>query len=38
VLERNGFRFEGILRGFLVVGSERTDHALYGLLRADVEV
>lgn len=38
VLERNGFQFEGIRRGLLVIHGERVDHALYGLLRADWEV
>lgn len=35
VLERNGFRQEGILRGLLRIHGERVDHAIYGLLRAD---
>jgi RimJ/RimL family protein N-acetyltransferase len=37
VLERAGFRLEGIARGYLIVNGERLDHARYGLLRADVE-
>jgi RimJ/RimL family protein N-acetyltransferase len=37
VLEGNGFRLEGILRGLLVVGGVRVDHAIYGLLRTDCE-
>jgi RimJ/RimL family protein N-acetyltransferase len=36
-LERNGFRFEGILRGLLVINGSRVDHAIYGLLRTDWE-
>jgi RimJ/RimL family protein N-acetyltransferase len=35
VLERNGFRQEGILRGLLRIRDERVDHAIYGLLRTD---
>jgi RimJ/RimL family protein N-acetyltransferase len=37
VLERNGFRFEGVLRGLLIIKGERVDHAIYGLLRTDWE-
>ena len=35
VMERAGFRQEGLLRGLLEIGGERVDHALYGLLRTD---
>lgn len=35
VLEINGFRFEGIQRGLLVIRGARVDHAMYGLLRTD---
>ncbi len=35
VLERSGFRFEGIARGLLVIGGQRVDHARYGLLVTD---
>jgi RimJ/RimL family protein N-acetyltransferase len=35
-LERAGFRFEGIARGYLIVNGERVDHARYGLLRSDL--
>ncbi len=35
VLERSGFRFEGIARGLLVIAGERVDHATYGLLVTD---
>lgn len=37
VLERNGFHFEGVLRGLLIIGGKRVDHAIYGLLRTDWE-
>ena len=37
VLEGNGFRHEGILRGLLIIGGVRVDHAMYGLLRTDWE-
>ncbi len=37
VLERNGFRHEGVLRGLLVINGARVDHAIYGLLRTDWE-
>lgn len=36
VLEKCGFRFEGISRGLLVIYGERVDHARYGLLRSDM--
>jgi len=36
VLETNGFKFEGIQRGLLVIGGERVDHTMYGLLRTDL--
>ena len=35
VLERSGFRFEGVARGLLVIGGERVDHARYGVLRGE---
>jgi RimJ/RimL family protein N-acetyltransferase len=35
VLEGNGFQFEGIQRGLLLIRGERVDHAMYGLLRSD---
>lgn len=37
VLEANGFRQEGELRGLLIIGGRRVDHAAYGLLRTDLE-
>ena len=37
VLEANGFRFEGVQRGLLVIHGKRVDHAMYGLLRTDWE-
>ena len=37
VLERNGFHFEGVARGLLVIGGERVDHARYGVLRGEWE-
>lgn len=37
VLEGNGFRHEGTLRGLLIIGGVRIDHAIYGLLRSDWE-
>lgn len=37
VLERAGFQFEGIARGYLVIGAHRVDHARYSLLRSDVD-
>jgi RimJ/RimL family protein N-acetyltransferase len=37
VLEGNGFRFEGVLRGLLIINGVRVDHAIYGLLRTDWE-
>jgi RimJ/RimL family protein N-acetyltransferase len=37
VLERNGFRCEGVLRGLLIIDGVRVDHAIYGLLRIDWE-
>ena len=36
VLERTGFTFEGIARGYLVIDGKRVDHARYGLPRDDV--
>ena len=36
VLEKNGFRFEGIARGYLIIAGARVDHARYGLLRSDM--
>ena len=35
VLEKAGNRFEGILRGLLIINAERVDHACYGLLSTD---
>ena len=35
VMERAGFRQEGLLRGLLEIDGVRVDHALYGLLRTD---
>ena len=35
VMERAGFRQEGVLRGLLEIEGVRVDHALYGLLRTD---
>ena len=35
VLERCGFRWEGVARGYVVIGGERVDHARYGLLRTE---
>jgi RimJ/RimL family protein N-acetyltransferase len=37
VLERNGFRLEGVLRGLLIINGVRVDHATYGLLKSDWE-
>jgi RimJ/RimL family protein N-acetyltransferase len=37
VLEGNGFRFEGVQRGLLIIRGIRVDHAMYGLLRTDWE-
>lgn len=36
VLEKSGFRFEGIARGYLIIAGARIDHARYGLLRSDM--
>ena len=36
VLEKCGFRFEGIARGYLIIDDRRVDHACYGLLRSDM--
>ena len=36
VLEKCGFRFEGMSRGYLVIDGLRVDHARYGLLRSDM--
>ncbi len=35
VMERAGFRQEGVLRGLMEIDGERVDHAVYGLLRTD---
>ncbi len=35
VMERAGFRQEGVMRGLLEIDGVRVDHALYGLLRTD---
>jgi ribosomal-protein-alanine N-acetyltransferase len=37
VLEKTGFRCEGIARGLLVIGGERVDHARYAVLRPEWE-
>ena len=37
VLEKAGFRCEGIARSYLVIGGERVDHARYALLRPEWE-
>ena len=37
VMERAGFRQEGLMRGLLEIDGVRVDHALYGLLRVDWE-
>ena len=37
VLERVGFRGEGIARAYLAIGGRRVDHARYALLRPDWE-
>jgi [ribosomal protein S5]-alanine N-acetyltransferase len=36
VLEKTGFRFEGIARDYLIIAGVRVDHARYGLLRSDM--
>jgi RimJ/RimL family protein N-acetyltransferase len=35
VLEKLGFTFEGVMRGFMPVGASREDFALYGVTRAE---
>ena len=35
VLEKLGFRFEGIMRGFMAVGDHREDFALYGVTKTE---
>ena len=37
VLERLGFSFEGVMRGFMAGPSGREDYALYGVTRSDWE-
>lgn len=37
ILERTGFRYEGIARALLVIGGVRVDHAQYALLRPEWE-
>lgn len=37
VLERAGFQFEGVLRGYLIIRGERVDHAIYDRLRSNEE-
>jgi RimJ/RimL family protein N-acetyltransferase len=37
VLERSGFQFEGIRRGYLIIRGRRVDHATYSRLRSDEE-
>ena len=36
VLEANGFTFEVVQRGLLLIRDQRIDHAIYGLLRSDL--
>ena len=38
VLARAGFRYEGIARGYLVIGGRRVDHVRYALLRPERDV
>lgn len=35
VLEKLGFRFEGVMRGFMPVGDRREDFALYGITKSE---
>jgi RimJ/RimL family protein N-acetyltransferase len=35
VLEKLGFTFEGVMRGFMPVGAGREDFALYGVTKAE---
>jgi RimJ/RimL family protein N-acetyltransferase len=35
VLEKLGFTFEGVMRGFMPVGTSREDFALYGVMKAE---
>lgn len=35
VFEKLGFRFEGVMRGFMPVGDHREDFALYGVTKAE---
>jgi RimJ/RimL family protein N-acetyltransferase len=35
VMEKNGLRFEGIARGYLIIDGRRVDHAVYARLRDD---
>lgn len=35
VLEKNGFRLEGVLRGYFKLRGRRVDNLIYGLLRSD---
>jgi RimJ/RimL family protein N-acetyltransferase len=37
VAERLGFRFEGVLRGFMPTASGPRDHALYAIMKSDWE-
>ena len=37
VLERSGFHFEGVRRGYLIIRGRRVDHASYSRLRSDQE-
>ena len=37
VLERSGFQFEGVRRGYLIIHGRRVDHASYSRLRSDQE-
>lgn len=36
VLEKSGFRREGLLRGYFVLDDRRVDHYLYAMLRGDL--
>jgi len=38
VLEKLGFRFEGVMRGFMPVGSSREDFALYAVTKGEWHV
>lgn len=38
LLEKAGFRREGILRQYLTIRGERTDHFLYSIIRSDAQL